>query len=106
MVILSLIVKRIRVKALVKDKRAAVEAFGTYVQVGLANRIVSAKLHNILFATTSCNCSYIVADIFELLFSVKSMAGDSKDSSFLKRALRGVRAVICVNVCISKLSVL
>ncbi|XP_052182940.1 uncharacterized protein LOC127795360 isoform X2 [Diospyros lotus] len=33
MVILSLIVKRIRVKALVKDKRAAVEAFGTYVEV-------------------------------------------------------------------------
>lgn len=34
MVILSLIVKRIQVKALVKDKRAAVEAFGTYVEVG------------------------------------------------------------------------
>lgn len=34
MVILSLIVKRIRVKALVKDKRAAMEAFGTYVEVG------------------------------------------------------------------------
>lgn len=58
MVILSLIVKRIQAKALVKDKRAAVEAFGTYVE---------------------------------------SMAGDSKDHSFLKRALRGVRAVICVN---------
>lgn len=34
MVILSLIVKRTRVKALVKDKRAALEAFGTYVEVG------------------------------------------------------------------------
>lgn len=34
MVILTLIIKRIRVKALVKDKRAAVEAFGTYVEVG------------------------------------------------------------------------
>lgn len=34
MVILSLIVKRIQVKALVKDKRAAMEAFGTYVEVG------------------------------------------------------------------------
>ncbi|KAM5579535.1 hypothetical protein ABKV19_009355 [Rosa sericea] len=32
MVILSLIVKRARVKALVKDKRAALEAFGTYVE--------------------------------------------------------------------------
>lgn len=56
MVILSLIVKRIRVKALVKDKRAAMESFGTYVE---------------------------------------SMAGDSNDSSFLKRALRGVRSLIC-----------
>jgi hypothetical protein len=34
MVILSLIVKKTRVKALVKDKRAALEAFGTYVEVG------------------------------------------------------------------------
>lgn len=33
MVILSLIVKRSRIKALVKDKRATVEAFGTYVEV-------------------------------------------------------------------------
>ncbi|XP_071741958.1 uncharacterized protein [Rutidosis leptorrhynchoides] len=31
-VILSLIIKRIRVKALVKDKRAAMESFGTYVE--------------------------------------------------------------------------
>lgn len=34
MIILSLIVKRSRIKALVKDKRAALEAFGTYVEVG------------------------------------------------------------------------
>lgn len=33
MIILSLIVKRARVKTLVKDKRAAMEAFGTYVEV-------------------------------------------------------------------------
>ncbi|XP_026447030.1 uncharacterized protein At2g37660, chloroplastic-like [Papaver somniferum] len=32
MVILSLIVARARVKAIVKDKRAAIEAFGTYVE--------------------------------------------------------------------------
>ncbi|XP_058079127.1 uncharacterized protein LOC131227357 isoform X3 [Magnolia sinica] len=56
MVILSLILKRSRVKALVKDKRAMVEAFGTYVE---------------------------------------SMAGDVSDRSFLKKALKGVRAVIC-----------
>ncbi|KAK4410480.1 hypothetical protein Sango_0121000 [Sesamum angolense] len=56
MIILSLIVKRVRVKTLVKDKRVAMEAFGTYVE---------------------------------------SMAGDTKDTAFLKKALRGVRAVIC-----------
>lgn len=33
MVILPLIVKRVRVKTLVKDKRAAMDAFGTYVEV-------------------------------------------------------------------------
>lgn len=58
MVILSLIVKRTRVKALVKDKRAALEAFGTYVE---------------------------------------SMAGDTRDKPFLRRALRGVRTIICPN---------
>ncbi|KAL2468535.1 NAD(P)-binding Rossmann-fold superfamily protein [Forsythia ovata] len=58
MIILSLIVKRVRVKALVKDKRAAMEAFGTYVE---------------------------------------SIAGDAKNNTFLKKALRGVRAVICPN---------
>ncbi|KAK3030921.1 hypothetical protein RJ639_036659, partial [Escallonia herrerae] len=58
MVILSLIVKRTRVKALVKDRRAAMESFGTYVE---------------------------------------SMAGDANDGTFVKKALRGVRAVICPN---------
>ncbi|KAK9060528.1 hypothetical protein SSX86_021232 [Deinandra increscens subsp. villosa] len=57
-IILSLIIKRIRVKALVKDKRAAMESFGTYVE---------------------------------------SITGDPKDSSFLKKSLRGVRAIICPN---------
>lgn len=33
MIILQLIVKRLRVKALVKDKRVAMEAFGAYVEV-------------------------------------------------------------------------
>ncbi|KAL7602566.1 hypothetical protein Lser_V15G25346 [Lactuca serriola] len=55
-IILSLIIKRIRVKALVKDKRAAMESFGTYVE---------------------------------------SISGDPKDSSFLKKSLKGVRAIIC-----------
>lgn len=58
MVILSLIVKRTRIKALVKDKRAANEAFGTYVE---------------------------------------SISGDRGNKKFVKKALRGVRAVICSN---------
>ncbi|PHT66285.1 hypothetical protein T459_30710 [Capsicum annuum] len=58
MVILSLIIKRTRIKAMVKDKRAAMEAFGTYVE---------------------------------------PIAGDARDRSMLKKALRGVRAVICPN---------
>ncbi|KAJ4958924.1 hypothetical protein NE237_026035 [Protea cynaroides] len=58
MIILSLIVKRAPVKALVKDRRAAAEAFGGYVE---------------------------------------SIAGDASDGLFLKKALRGVRAIICPN---------
>ncbi|XP_062211511.1 uncharacterized protein LOC133912675 isoform X1 [Phragmites australis] len=56
MVILALILKRTRIKALVKDKRSTEEAFGTYVEC---------------------------------------MVGDMEDKSFMKKALRGVRAVIC-----------
>jgi hypothetical protein len=37
MIILQLIVKGTRVKALVKDKRKALEAFGSYVEVGSVN---------------------------------------------------------------------
>ncbi|KAK7294401.1 hypothetical protein RJT34_17290 [Clitoria ternatea] len=58
MVILSLIVKKTRVKALVKNKRVALEAFGSYVE---------------------------------------SLAGDRSDNRFLKKALRGVRTIICPN---------
>lgn len=58
MVILSLIVKKARVKALVKDKKVALEAFGSYVE---------------------------------------SMAGDTNDNRFVKKALRGVRTIICPN---------
>lgn len=58
MVILSLIVNKSRIKALVKDKRVALEAFGNYVE---------------------------------------SMTGDTSDNRFLKKALRGVRTVICPN---------
>ncbi|GAU28776.1 hypothetical protein TSUD_357620 [Trifolium subterraneum] len=58
MVILSLIVNKSRVKALVKDKRVALEAFGNYVE---------------------------------------SMVGDTSDNRFVKKALRGVRTIICPN---------
>uniref|UniRef100_A0A2P2L770 Uncharacterized protein At2g37660ic n=1 Tax=Rhizophora mucronata TaxID=61149 RepID=A0A2P2L770_RHIMU len=58
MVILSLIVKGARIKALVKSKRTAIEAFGTYVE---------------------------------------AMTGESSSESFLKKALRGVRSIICLN---------
>ncbi|KAJ0075792.1 hypothetical protein Patl1_33638 [Pistacia atlantica] len=56
MVILSLIVKRTPIKALVKNKRSAMESFGTYVE---------------------------------------SMVGDTSNKTFLKKVLRGVRAIIC-----------
>uniref|UniRef100_A0A2N9ET13 NAD(P)-binding domain-containing protein n=1 Tax=Fagus sylvatica TaxID=28930 RepID=A0A2N9ET13_FAGSY len=58
MVILSLIVKRTRIKAIVKDRQAALEAFGTYVE---------------------------------------STVGDASDKQFLRKALRGVRTIICPN---------
>ncbi|XP_050233708.1 uncharacterized protein LOC126682164 isoform X2 [Mercurialis annua] len=43
MVVLSLIVKRAKVKALVKDKRSAMEAFGTYVEEGFLFNVGSLK---------------------------------------------------------------
>ncbi|KAH9665158.1 NAD(P)-bd dom domain-containing protein [Citrus sinensis] len=43
MVILSLIVKRTRIKALVKDKRNAMESFGTYVEEGFISNAGSLK---------------------------------------------------------------
>jgi hypothetical protein len=63
MIILQLIVKGTRVKALVKDKRKALEAFGSYVEL-----------------TT----------------------GDASDERFLKKAFKGVGAVISPTVCLTK----
>ncbi|RVW52065.1 hypothetical protein CK203_079599 [Vitis vinifera] len=77
MVILSLIVKRSRIKALVKDKRAAMEAFGTYVEVGGGFKF-----------------SKITSDVW---CCMQSMAGDANDKSFQRKALRGVRTIICPN---------
>nr|GMC71082.1 uncharacterized protein LOC109187312 isoform X1 [Ipomoea batatas] len=43
MIILSLIIKRTSVKVLVKDKKAAMDAFGTYVEEGFVSNIDSWK---------------------------------------------------------------
>ncbi|XP_040873183.1 uncharacterized protein [Glycine max] len=43
MVILSLIVKKARVKTLVKDKRVALEAFGSYVEEGFLSSVGSLQ---------------------------------------------------------------
>lgn len=56
LVLLSLIVKRVRIRALVKDEKEMVQAFGSYVE---------------------------------------PVVGDVADPNTLKRALRGVRAVLC-----------
>lgn len=85
-IILSLIIKRIRVKALVKDKRAAMESFGTYVEV-----------RNLLSQTSSMLFN-LICIIFNSGLCLQSITGDPKDSSFLKKSLRGVRAIICPNV--------
>eukprot|EP01018_Ginkgo_biloba_P005325 Gb_11587 [translate_table: standard] len=56
LVILSLIIKRARIKALVKDRKAAIAAFGNYIE---------------------------------------PIAGDITDKASVKKALKGVRAIIC-----------
>ena len=88
MVILSLIVKRTRVKALVKDKRAALEAFGTYVEVRV-NPFVPYMFQS-TGLTYYSNCCWCLL--------VKSLVGDANSKIFLRKALRGVRAIICPNV--------
>ena len=133
MVILSLVVKRTRVKALVKNKRAALEAFGTYVEVGdvtlsthffftsksdtlrekssLTTHVSKVKKlgQNNHFSITELiefNIRAFINDVDETIFfmmciiALKSMAGDTRDKPFLKRALRGVRTIICPNVSI------
>lgn len=50
MIILQLIVKGTRVKALVKDKRKALEAFGAYVEVG--SLIITLLLLSVCFLFT------------------------------------------------------
>lgn len=42
----------------------------------------------------------IFSDSYVIDIVLKPMAGDEKDKTFLKKAVRGVRALICLNVCI------
>lgn len=64
MIILSLIIKRIRVKTLVKDKKAAMEAFGTYVEVrkSLYMELTALLQHFLTFITKKWhkNCVILV----------------------------------------------
>lgn len=73
MVILSLIVKRTQVKALVKDKRTATEAFGTYVEVGLqkSTTIIFEDHACILISASSfASLNYLVEIVDGMLFVV------------------------------------
>lgn len=97
MVILSLIVNKSRVKALVKDKRVALEAFGNYVEVAEFNLQNYQHIVNLNCLFILSICSYI--DYTMLV--AKSIVGDTSDNRFLKKALRGVSTIICPNVCIT-----
>lgn len=76
-----------------KDKRAAMESFGTYVEVSIItfSDVIYVVYFDIIHHLT-----------FEFII-LKSMTGDPKDSLFLKKSLRGVRAIICPNVCFSRI---
>lgn len=100
MVILSLIVNKSRVKALVKDKRVALEAFGNYVEVAEFNLQNYQHIVNLNCLFILSICSYILIIDYMMLVA-KSIVGDTSDNRFLKKALRGVSTIICPNVCIT-----
>ncbi|KAH7656536.1 NAD(P)-binding domain-containing protein [Dioscorea alata] len=71
MVILSLILKRARIKALVKDKKASVDAFGTYVEP-----VVGDKSDKLFLAKTMRNVRAIICPSNDgFLSSIGSMKG-------------------------------
>ena len=82
MVILALIVKRVRIKALVKDKQATVEAFGSYVEVNYKYYRISDNLAPLFL-------------IIQRLDHIQPVTGDLRNKSILKKASTGIRAVIC-----------
>ncbi|KAJ8479250.1 hypothetical protein OPV22_022977 [Ensete ventricosum] len=57
MIILSLILKRARIKALVKDKRAALDAFGTYVETMVGDLNDKTFLTNALRGVRAIICA-------------------------------------------------
>lgn len=84
MVILALIVKRARVKALVKDKRAAIEAYGTYVEVTTDHH----KLYDIIYVHhVSLWTMYITGSIGDNNVYLLLL---SKESRWL-----GIEAILC-----------
>lgn len=101
MVILSLIVKRTRIKALVKDKRTANEAFGTYVEVIVWYSSSEFALIRLALWSWSLSADFLMECCWLVLLFLQSISGDTSNKMVVKKALRGVRAIICPNVCVS-----
>lgn len=56
-----------------------------------------------ILAVAFPNLSFHLRKIdYGLWCCMQSMVGDASDKKFLKKALRGVRTIICPNVCISE----
>lgn len=53
-----------------------------------------------------CSILFLIemADDMVVVLSTKSMAGDASNKTFLKKALRGVRTIICPSVSVSMAS--
>ncbi|XP_017407048.2 uncharacterized protein At2g37660, chloroplastic isoform X2 [Vigna angularis] len=83
MVILSLIIKKARVKALVKDKRVALEAFGSYVEEGFLSSVGSLKgvQHVILLSQLS---AYSGKSGFQSMMKSNAKKLAEQDESVLK----------------------
>ncbi|GAB2222223.1 hypothetical protein Drorol1_Dr00013428 [Drosera rotundifolia] len=96
MVILTLIVKRMRVKALVKDKRAAMEAFGNYVEsiAGDTNDIAFLKKSLRSVRTIICTNEGFLSNV-DSLRGVEHIVYLSQLSAY--RAANGIQALMTSN---------
>ncbi|XP_072972054.1 uncharacterized protein [Typha angustifolia] len=66
MVMLSLILERARIKALVKDKQVAVDSFGTYVEDGFISEVGLMKGCSWLLIEAAVDCKlYYIAKLAE-----------------------------------------